>query len=166
MAKQQLRFTLYPLALAALLLSACAVPPKGPSSTPSSSGNTSTPAVSAAATPAAAPVSLAGTSWIAIAVNGVPEVVAPKPKLNWTSADRVAGTGGCNRFSGRATVGLDDLHIGPLDSMGRACLSMPGSQEDMFFKALESTQKARIERDQLVLLDGNGKQMARFVKAN
>ncbi len=163
MATQQHRLTLFPLVLVALLLSACAVSPTG--SRPTASGSTgATPSTS---TPApAAPVSLAGTSWIAIAVNGVSEVVAPKPKLRWTSADRIAGTGGCNGFTGRSTVGLDDLHIGPMDSTGRACLSMPGSQEDMFFKALESTQKARVERDQLVLLDGAGKQMARFVKAN
>ncbi len=161
---QQNRLTLYPLVLVALLLSACAVSPTGSRSSPSGS-TSATPSTSTPA-PAAAPVSLAGTSWTAIAINGVPEVVAPKPKLSWTSTDRVAGTGGCNRYAGRATVGLDDLRIGPLDSMGRACLSMPGSQEDMFFKALESTQKARLERDQLVLLDGAGKQMARFVKAN
>jgi heat shock protein HslJ len=41
---------------------------------------------------------------------------------------------------------------------------MPGSQEDRFFKALELTRKARLERDQLVLMDDNGKQLARFLK--
>jgi heat shock protein HslJ len=43
---------------------------------------------------------------------------------------------------------------------------MPGSQEDMFFKALELTRKARMERDQLVLTDENGKQLARLLKTN
>ncbi len=164
---QARRFALYPLVLGALLLGACATPPSGQRTSPV--GATQAPAASSStnAVPApATPVSMAGTSWVAFAINGVSEVVAPKPRLRWTSNDKVAGTGGCNGFTGRATVGLDDLRIGPLDSTGRACLSMPGSQEDMFFKALESTQKARLERDQLVLMDGNGKQMARFVKAN
>jgi heat shock protein HslJ len=43
---------------------------------------------------------------------------------------------------------------------------MPGSQEDLFFKALELTRKARLEGDQLVLLDDAGKVLARFLKAN
>lgn len=58
----------------------------------------------------------------------------------------------------------NSLHLGPLASTGRACLSMPGSQEDKFFKALELTRKARLERDQLVLMDDSGKQLARFLK--
>ncbi len=164
MATHLQRLSLLPVVLVAALLSACAVSPTGSRSTSTSTSQGASSAVTPA--PTAAPVSLAGTSWVAFAVNGVPEVVAPKPKLRWTAADRIAGTGGCNGFTGRSTTALEDLHLGPLDSTGRACLSMPGSQEDMFFKALESTQKARIERDQLVLLDGNGKQMARFMKAN
>ena len=43
---------------------------------------------------------------------------------------------------------------------------MPGSQEDLFFKALEMTRKARLDRDQLVLMDEAGKEMARFLKVN
>jgi len=43
---------------------------------------------------------------------------------------------------------------------------MPGSQEDRFFKALELTRKARVERDQLVLTDEAGKQLARFLKTH
>jgi hypothetical protein len=43
---------------------------------------------------------------------------------------------------------------------------MPGSQEDLFFKALELTRKARLERDQLALMDESGKVVARFLKTN
>jgi heat shock protein HslJ len=103
---------------------------------------------------------------VAFAVDRVPEVLNPKPKLRWISADRVAGTGGCNGFNGRSTGGLDHLRIGPLDSTGRACLSMPGSQEDLFFRAVELTRKARLDRDQLILMDESGKEVARFLKTN
>jgi heat shock protein HslJ len=153
MASRQHRFVACYLLLAALL-SACTVAPRG--------------ALSGAASPAAgaAPVSLAGTAWVAIAIDRVAEVQNPKPILRWTGTDRIAGKGGCNGFTGRTAGALENLQIGPLDSTGRACLSMPGSQEDMFFKALETTRKARLERDQLVLMDDAGKQLARFVKVN
>ena len=130
----------------------------------------STNAASAAAnvTPAATvALALAGTEWAAFAINGKAEVLNPKPKIRWLSADKVAGTGGCNGFSGPSVVGgMGSLILGPLASTGRACLSMPGSQEDLFFKALELTRKARIERDQLILMDDSGKQLARFLKTN
>ncbi|MEI8157293.1 MAG: META domain-containing protein [Burkholderiales bacterium] len=110
--------------------------------------------------------SLAGTEWVAFAIDGTPEVTLPKPRLHWTSADQVVGTGGCNPFRGPAVAGAGALRLGPLASTGRACLSMPGSQEDLFFKALELTRKARLDRDQLVLMDDTGKVLARFLKTN
>jgi putative lipoprotein len=103
---------------------------------------------------------------VAFAIQGVPEVVTPKPKLRWLAADQITGTGGCNGFKGRSSANLSTLQLGPLASTGRACLSMPGSQEDLYFKALELTRKARIERDQLILLDDAGKQLARFLRSN
>ena len=152
MANRQLGFTLYPLLLAALL-SACAVPAPP------------TPRGSTPGAPVETPMALAGTEWAVFALDGVAEVTNPKPKIRWTATDKVAGTGGCNGFVGPGVVGLNNsLHLGPLASTGRACLSMPGSQEDRFFKALELTSKARLERDQLVLMDDNGKQLARFLK--
>ncbi len=165
MASPQLRLTLSSFAVATLL-SACAVAPSGKAPTsPSASPSTSVTAPSAAAIPA--PLALTGTEWTAFAIDGKPEVLNPKPKLRWLSADKVAGTGGCNGFTGSSVaVSPGSLVLGPLASTGRACLSMPGSQEDLFFKALELTRKARIERDQLVLMDQSGKQLARFVKTN
>lgn len=152
MANRQLGFTLYPLALAALL-SACAVPAP------------STPRGSTPEAPVATSMVLTGTEWVVFAVDGVAEINNPKPKIRWTGVDKVAGSGGCNGFVGPAVVGPNNsLHLGPLASTGRACLSMPGSQEDKFFKALELTRKARLDRDQLVLLDDSGKQLARFLK--
>ena len=156
MAFKQLNLALGSLLVVALL-SACAVAPS----------NTAPAASRAAQTPAAPmPMVLAGTEWTAFAIDGKAEVVNPKPKLRWVSADKVSGTGGCNGFTGPSVAAPDSLRLGPLASTGRACLSMPGSQEDMFFKALELTRKAKIERDQLVLMDESGKQLARFAKTN
>lgn len=164
MAFPHLRLTLSTLAVAAAL-GGCAVapPPGNTASSPSPTAPSAPPAAPAA--PAA--LTLAGTEWVAFAVDGKAEVVNPKPKLRWISADKVTGTGGCNGFTGPSvSSGPGSLVLGPLASTGRACLSMPGSQEDLFFKALELTRKARIERDQLVLTDENGKQLARLLKTN
>lgn len=132
------------------VLSACAVP--GPASRSADQPLTST--------------ALVGGEWVAFAIQGAPEVQVPKPKLRWTAPDQVTGTGGCNGFKGRSSANLSTLQLGPLASTGRACLSMPGSQEDLFFKALELTRKARVERDQLILMDDAGKQLARFLRSN
>lgn len=134
--------------LMAALLSACAV--RAPGAAPQATASTAT--------------SLAGTEWVAFAIDGMAEVSNPKPKLRWVSADKIAGSGGCNGFTGTAAAAPNSLLLGPLASTGRACLSMPGSQEDLFFKALELTRRARVERDQLILMDEAGKQLARFLK--
>lgn len=141
--------TLYSLVLVAAL-SACAVP--SPVSAPLAQASTSTV--------------LAGSEWVAFAIDGAPEVVNPKPRLRWVNADQVTGNGGCNGFRGRSGTSLGTLQLGPLASTGRACLSMPGSQEDLFFKALELTRKARLERDQLILMDEAGKQLVRLLRNN
>ncbi len=162
MAFPQLRLTLIALSVVALLLSACAVAPSSPpqpSAPPAATKVPHTP-------PPPVTLVLAGTEWLAFSVEGKADVVNPKPKLRWLTADKVAGTGGCNGFTGPSVAGPDSLRLGPLASTGRACLSMPGSQEDLFFKALELTRKAKMERDQLVLMDESGKQLARFLRAN
>ena len=161
MAFPQLRLTLCVLSVVALL-GGCAMAPSN-----KASSSMSTPAVAPSAPVAPTALALAGTEWVAFAIDGKAEVVNPKPKLRWLSADKVAGTGGCNGFTGPSVAASPgSLVLGPLASTGRACLSMPGSQEDLFFKALELTRKARIERDQLVLMDESGKQLARFLKTN
>ena len=165
MASPQLRLTLNSFAVATLL-SACAVAPSGKApSSPSASPSTSVTAPFAAAIPA--PLALTGTEWTAFAIDGEPERPKLLPKLRPVTADKVGPRVGRNGFTGSSmAVSPGSLVLGPLASTGRACLSMPGSQEDLFFKALELTRKARIERDQLVLMDQSGKQLARFVKTN
>jgi putative lipoprotein len=122
--------------------------------------------VGAPMAPSLSPATLTGTEWVAFSIDGVAEITLPKPRLRWVSADQIAGTGGCNPFRGPVAVGSGALRLGPLASTGRACLSMPGSQEDFFFKALELARKARMDRDQLVMMDDAGKVLARFLKTN
>ena len=128
-------------------------------------------ALSACAIPASPPVvipitadALVGGEWSATAIDGVVPLVNPKPKLQWKSVDRIVGTGGCNAFVGKARMVDDNVRIGPLAATGKACITAPTGQEDLFFKALEETRKARLEDGQLVLLDETGKVRARLMK--
>lgn len=131
--------------LLGIALGACAVPDKKPQAVPVTSAL------------------LAGTQWTAFTVDGLAEVVGPKPKLRWDLSERVSGTGGCNAFGGPSVFGPDSLRMGPLAPVGKSCITLPGGQEDLFFKALERTRKARVEHDQLILMDATGNQLARLL---
>jgi heat shock protein HslJ len=130
-----------------ILLGACAQPP-----------------VNLSITVPVTPTVMAGTEWIAFSIDGVDEVLAPKPQLRWVQPERVTGTGGCNAFRGLAVSEDGSLRLGPLAPTGAACLSLPSSQEDLFFKALEQTRNAYLVQDQLVLMDQSGKVVARLLK--
>lgn len=108
--------------------------------------------------------SLVGVEWAAIAIEGVVPVIQPQPTLRWTSAEQLAGSGGCNSFVGTAPVASGETRVGSLAATGRACVTAPSGQEDMFFKALEQTRQVRLEDAQLVLLDQAGKILARLEK--
>lgn len=105
---------------------------------------------------------LQAKEWTAIAIEGVGQVTNPKPTIRWTSAQQIVGSGGCNQFRGRAVLGADSLRIGPVAGIGRACITTPSGQEDLFFKAIENTRNARLEDGQLLLLGESGKVLARL----
>ena len=136
------------LAACAVALSGCSVPPQRP-----------------AVVEVATAQRLMGVQWMAVAIDGVTPVLEPRPTLRWTTAQQIVGSGGCNQFRGRAVAGADGLLIGPLGGVGTACVSAPGGQEDLFFKALENTRKAQLEGGLLVLLDADGNMLARLESA-
>lgn len=127
--------------------------------------------------PAQVNATLSNTAWVAFAIDGVAEVLAPKPTLRWPDSEHISGTGGCNLFTARSRRNQDALRITALTPTGKPCLALPGSQEDLFFKALEQTRRFRIvqeqghqghqsHQDQLVLEDESGLVLARFLRAN
>ena len=70
----------------------------------------------------AGPVSVAqlqGQEWVANYIDGIATVKAPAPRLRWTSADQLTGSGGCNAFMGRAVVEQGALKLGPLAATGK-----------------------------------------------
>jgi heat shock protein HslJ len=126
----------------------------------------SVPVVAAvSAVSAVSDAKLLGIEWTAAAIDGLRAVAQPRPTLRWTSPQQLVGSGGCNQFRARVVMGPDSLRIGPIAGFGTACLTTPSGQEDLFFKALESTQKAYIQGTQLVMTDGAGKVLLRLDSA-
>jgi len=105
---------------------------------------------------------LLGPDWIVFAVDGVAAIADPAPRLRWSGADYVGGSGGCNSFVGKFSNASNNLKIGPLAATRMLCIPTPQGQEDKFFKALENTQHAHIVRDELHLLDGKGSVLIRL----
>ena len=151
MAMKRLGLALY-AGVMVFALAACAVPEKM-----SNAPKTPEPVALTASV-------LAGTEWTAFAIDGLAEVVSPKPKLRWDLSQRVSGTGGCNAFGAPSTVVEGNFRVGPLVPVGKMCLTLPGGQEDLFFKALELARQAHLEQDQLVLTDANAQSVMRLFK--
>lgn len=126
----------------------------------------STPAMVPVPAPVPAVVSdavLEGSTWSALYVNAVGHTVEPRPYLQWKSAPQIVGSGGCNRFAGQAHISAQEqLRFSALVSTRMACMPEPGGQEDLFFKTLELTRQARLEGDDLLLLDQAGKTLAQL----
>ena len=114
------------------------------------------------------PVTLAdlvvGADWVAQRIEGVGALGTPLPRLRWTSASQVSGSGGCNQFAGKSVLTDAEVRLGPLAATRMACMPTPSGQEDKFFKALEATTKARLERGVLLLVDAQGNELMRLIR--
>lgn len=103
-------------------------------------------------------------SWIPKEISGeaVPENTPARIVLG---ADGTAqGNGGCNGFTGTYRLEGESIAIGPLAATRRACLQPFMDLETRFFAALAAARAARIEDEGLVLLDGEGKPVARLAR--
>ncbi len=72
---------------------------------------------------------------------------------------KVAGTGGCNRMAGMATISGADIRFGPLAATNMACTPAAMDQEAKFFAALQDVRSWQIDsaRRKLTLLDESGR---------
>lgn len=87
------------------------------------------------------------------------------PTLRFLDGGQVSGSGGCNRFTGPATVSGAGVRIGPLASTRMACLEDAMAVESRFFAALDSVRASRIDGNHLLLLDEVGTPMLRLARA-
>lgn len=95
---------------------------------------------------------LVGTEW---RLEWLAQSPAPAGATLRFGGGRVAGSDGCNRFMGPATVDGDRLAIGPLAGTRMACAA--GQAEAAAFgAALAAAQRALVRGDTLELADGAG----------
>lgn len=99
---------------------------------------------------------LSGTRWTAQSISGRP-VGERAPTIEF-SADRISGTGSCNRYFGSYEVGGegDALQISQIGSTEMACEGPIMAQEQAYFAALSATHSYRLVEDTLVLSGADG----------
>lgn len=121
-----------PLVLAACILSGC---DRGATT----SETPSPPAAKGAAIP-----DLAGTVWLLQELGGRNVLDDPKSTLGFRTEGRIAGLGGCNAFSGTATITGDRIAVGPLAGTKMACPPDVMDQEARFLDALGKAERLEV----------------------
>lgn len=120
-----------------------------------------TPAGQRSRTAGPEPGILVGT-WTAEEIGGTPRAAGVASFLTMTADGEIRGRGGCNSFSGRYEMAGGELRVGPLGATRRACPPPAMAQEAAFFAALEAARGFRMQRRLLVLLDADGRPLARL----
>jgi heat shock protein HslJ len=106
---------------------------------------------------------LAGTRWLAEAIDGKAVVPDVQSTLEFAGADRVSGRGGCNQYSGRALLSGNTVRFGALITTKMGCAQPLMDQEFRYLKALDATGTFRIDPDgRLVLVDESGAERLKF----
>ena len=110
------------------------------------------------------PGTLEGTRWVMESLGGKSSAPGVETTLEFLAGGRIAGRGGCNRYTGSGKFsGVDLLEIGPVASTRMACAKPEMSeQEDAYFKALSSVKSWRREAGALLLAFGNSSEPIRF----
>ena len=138
-------------ALALALLSACA------------SGEGGAPAATGASVP-----ELAGTTWNLATYAGAdgaqtPAVTEPSVgTVTFLTGGELAGSTGCNRFTGTYEQSGADLSITTGAMTEMACLGPVGEQETAVIAALAKVATAEVASDNLVLKDAQGAELLTY----
>jgi heat shock protein HslJ len=104
------------------------------------------------------PEGLAGTAWIVTGYNNGRQAVVSvlngtELTMEFAADGRVAGSAGCNRYTGSFKQDGKTLSFGPAAATRRMCVEPEGvmEQEQQFLKALETVATVRLEADRAEL---------------
>lgn len=113
-------------------------------------------------------VSLAGTYWKLIELNGQPVLPAAEQKevriILTSEGKRVTGFSGCNRFTGGYRVKGNQVEFSHVASTRMACMETM-EQEMLFLSALGNTKQFKINDEKLFMYDADGKLLFCFEAA-
>jgi putative lipoprotein len=103
-------------------------------------------------------------AWRAEDIRGEPIAPGVDSTLEIAPDGAVTGSGGCNRYRGRATLGEGTIAFSPLAATRMACPGPAMAQEQRFFAALAAARAFRIADGALLLLADDGAMLASFVR--
>jgi putative lipoprotein len=104
-------------------------------------------------------------AWTAVEIGGTPVSQGVTSTLDIGPDGAVSGTGGCNRYRGRAEIAAGTIAFSPLAATRMACPGGAMDQEQRLFAALAAARRFRVEAGALVLLGDDGAVVARFSRS-
>lgn len=110
------------------------------------------------------PDTLANTSWTFVSIGGV-AVAADRPTALQFDGSRLSGSAGCNRFSGGYAVASGTLSAGQLIATQMGCAGAAMTQEQAFFKLMETPVSLTFADDGTLILTGSQGQTAVLKRA-
>ena len=127
-------------------------------------GGDAAPLPPVAPEPPAPPARLAGTTWLAEDIDGKGVVDRAQSTIEFIDDKRVAGSLGCNRYTGSYSADASGMRFGQLASTRRMCPEALMQQEARFSATLGATRGFRFDRSgAMTLLDADGRTRARLV---
>lgn len=127
-------------------------------------GGDAGPVPPAAPEPPAPPARLAGTAWLAEDIDGKGVVDRAQSTIEFIDDRRVAGSLGCNRYTGSYSADATGMRFDRLASTRRTCPEALMEQEARFSAALGATRGFRFDRrGAMTLLDADGRTRARLM---
>ncbi|MGN6729522.1 MAG: META domain-containing protein [Rhodanobacteraceae bacterium] len=105
---------------------------------------------------------LAGTQWKFVKLDGHDVPSGVNATLNFERNGHVSGHAGCNGYGGPWEASNGTLHFGGMLSTKMACLQPAGAMEAErgVFAAFRATDHARMQGDDLVLMNASGAALA------
>jgi len=116
--------------------------------------------------PEASSIGLSGGEWQLRVLGGSPvdERDARVPTLRF-DAEQVSGSDGCNRISGSYSSDGQRISFGQMTSTRMACMDGMALAQ-AYTAALTITQSYCLDGEELVLYDGTGQALLRFVRGD
>jgi len=111
-------------------------------------------------------VSLDGTAWTLVRLQGQELIPETEITLEFKEG-QAAGSAGCNRYFGAASIEGDKLAIGPVGNTEMFCAAPEGvmDQELAYLKALSTVARFEVEGGELVFVDGSEQTVLVFAAA-
>ncbi len=108
------------------------------------------------------PLTLENHEWLTEDIRGAGVIDDAQTTMSIAASGEVSGSGGCNRYFGKATITGETLNFGTVGSTFMQCPPALMDQETKFLDVLKQTRSFNITNGKLYLLGENGLELARL----